>query len=238
MSAPGGLRVGVVMPALNEALALPQVLPALPAWLEEVVVVDNGSTDGTADVARRLGARVVTEPRRGYGRACLAGIAALGSRIDTVLFMDADAADRPSDIGSLLAPLVGREADLVIGSRIRHAEPGALTPQQRFGNALACQLIRWGWGVAYSDLGPFRVIRREALTRLRMRDETWGWTVEMQVKAARQGLRVTEVPVAYRRRIGVSKISGTLAGTLRAGSKILWVIGREAVWSRGARQRG
>jgi glycosyltransferase involved in cell wall biosynthesis len=238
MSAPGGLRVGVVMPALNEALALPQVLPALPAWLEEVVVVDNGSTDGTADVARRLSARVVTEPRRGYGRACLAGIAALGSGIDTVLFMDADAADRPADIGALLAPIVGGEADLVIGSRTRHAEPGALTPQQRFGNALACRLIRWGWGVAYSDLGPFRVIRRGALTRLDMRDETWGWTVEMQVKAARHGLRVAEVPVAYRRRIGVSKISGTLSGTVRAGSKILWVIGREAVRGRGVRQHG
>lgn len=232
MSAPGGLRVGVVMPALNEALALPQVLPALPPWLAEVIVVDNGSTDATAQVARSLGARVVSEPRRGYGRACLAGIAALSPAIDTVLFMDADAADRPSDIAALLAPIVAGGADLVIGSRTAGAEPGALTPQQRFGNALACRLIRLGWGVAYSDLGPFRAIRREALTRLAMRDETWGWTVEMQVSAARHGLRVAEVPVAYRRRIGVSKISGTLSGTLRAGSKILWVIGREALRPR------
>jgi glycosyltransferase involved in cell wall biosynthesis len=233
MSAPGGLRVAVVMPALNEALALPQVLPALPAWLAEVIVVDNGSTDATAQLARSLGARVVTEPRRGYGRACLAGIAALSPDIDTVLFMDADAADRPSDIAALLIPIAAGQADLVIGSRTAGAEPGALTPQQRIGNALACRLIRWGWGVAYSDLGPFRAIRREALERLGMQDETWGWTVEMQVRAAQQGLAVTEVPVAYRRRIGVSKISGTLSGTLRAGSKILWVIGREAWRPRG-----
>lgn len=229
MSAPGGLRIGIVIPARNEAVALPKVLSAIPSWITEVIVVDTASTDGTPDVARRLGARVVAEPRRGYGRACLAGIAALSDQVDTVLFMDADAADRPEDLARLLAPVAAGEADLVIGARTLGVEPGALTPQQRFGNALACLLIRLIWGVRYTDLGPFRVIRRDALERLGMRDETWGWTVEMQVRAARQDLRVREVPVGYRRRIGQSKISGTLSGTIRAGVKILWVIGAEAL---------
>lgn len=229
MSAPGGLRIGIVIPARNEAQALPNVLSAIPPWITEVIVADTASTDGTPEVARRLGARVVSEPRRGYGRACLAGIAALSPEVDTVLFMDADAADRPEDIARLLAPIAAGEADLVIGARTLGVEPGALTPQQRFGNALACLLIRLIWGVRYTDLGPFRVIRRDALNRLGMRDETWGWTVEMQVRAARMGLRVIEVPVGYRRRIGQSKISGTLTGTIRAGVKILWVIGAEAL---------
>lgn len=226
--APGGLRVGVVIPARDEALALPAVLPHLPAWLAEVVVADNGSRDGTAAVAARLGARVVAEPRRGYGAACLAGIAALSPGVDTVLFMDADAADDPADIPALLAPLASGEASLVVGSRVAQAAPGALTPQQRFGNALACALMRGLWGGRFTDLGPFRAIRRDALARLSMADATWGWTVEMQVRALRLGLPVAEVPVRYRRRIGVSKISGTLAGSARAGAKILWVIAREA----------
>ena len=237
MSAPDGLRLGIVIPARNEAAALPQVLSAIPSWVAEVILVDTASTDGTPDVARRLGARVVAEPRRGYGRACLAGIAALSPAVDTVLFMDADAADRPEDIARLLAPIAAGEAELVIGARTLGVEPGALTPQQRFGNALACLLIRLVWGVRYTDLGPFRVIRRDALNRLGMRDETWGWTVEMQVRAARLGLRVREVPVGYRRRIGQSKISGTLSGTIRAGWKILWVIGTEALDELRARRR-
>ena len=237
MSAPDGLRLGIVIPARNEAAALPQVLSAIPSWVAEVILVDTASTDGTPDVARRLGARVVAEPRRGYGRACLAGIAALSPAVDTVLFMDADAADRPEDIARLLAPIAAGEAELVIGARTLGVEPGALTPQQRFGNALACLLIRLVWGVRYTDLGPFRVIRRDALNRLGMRDETWGWTVEMQVRAARLGLRVREVPVGYRRRIGQSKISGTLSGTIRAGWKILWVIGAEALDELRARRR-
>lgn len=232
--APGGLRVGVVIPARDEALALPEVLPRLPPWLAEVVVADNGSRDETATVAARLGARVVSEPRRGYGAACLAGIAALSPDVDTVLFMDADAADDPADIPALLAPLAAGEASLVIGSRVAQALPGALTPQQRFGNALACALMRGIWGGRFTDLGPFRAIRREALAKLAMDDTTWGWTVEMQVRALRLGFPVAEVPVRYRPRIGVSKISGTLVGSARAGMKILWVIAREAV-ARGAR---
>jgi glycosyltransferase involved in cell wall biosynthesis len=225
----GGQRIGVIIPTRNEAAALPGVLEAILPRLAEVIVVDTASTDGTPEIASRLGARVVAEPRRGYGRACLAGIAVLSPHVDTVLFMDADAADRPEDLAVLLAPIEAGEADLVIGARTLGVEPSALTPQQRFGNALACLLIRLIWGVRYTDLGPFRVIRRDALARLGMRDETWGWTVEMQVRAARIGLRVREVPVGYRRRIGTSKISGTLSGTIRAGWKILWVIGAEAL---------
>jgi len=238
MSAPGGLRVGIVIPAHNEAAALPHVLSAIPPWVIEVIVVDTSSIDGTPEVARRHGARVIAEPRRGYGRACLAGIAALSPEVDTVLFMDADAADRPEEMTRLLAPIAAGEAELVIGARSLGAEPGALTPQQRFGNALACLLMRLIWGTRYTDLGPFRAIRRDALARLDMRDETWGWTVEMQVRAARLGLAVREVPVGYRRRIGQSKISGTLSGTIRAGTKILWVIGAEALDGlRGERAR-
>lgn len=229
MTGTGRPRIGVIIPTRNEAAALPGVLQAILPQVAEVIVVDTASTDGTPEIARRLGARVVAEPRRGYGRACLAGITALSPEVDTVLFMDADAADRPEDLALLLAPIAAGEADLVIGARTLGVEPGALTPQQRFGNALACLLIRLVWGVRYTDLGPFRVIRRDALARLRMRDETWGWTVEMQVRAARIGLRAREVPVGYRRRIGTSKISGTLSGTIRAGWKILWVIGAEAL---------
>jgi len=230
---PFGLRVGVVMPARDEELALPRVLPFLPPWLHEVVVVDNGSRDATADIARALGARVVAEPRRGYGQACLTGIAALAPEVEVILFMDADAADRPEDIPALLAPIAAGEAELVIGSRVLgRREAGALTPQQRLGNALACALMRWIWGGRFTDLGPFRAITREALARLSMGDTTWGWTVEMQVRALRRGLAVREVPVDYRRRVGVSKISGTLSGTIRAGTRILYVIGREALAHR------
>ena len=225
--------IAVLIPALDEEQAIAQVLAAIPPGLvQEVVVVDNGSTDRTAKVACSLGARVVSEPRRGYGQACLSGLAALG-QVDIVVFLDGDYSDYPEEMPQLLDPILKGEADLVIGSRVLgRREPGALLPQQRLGNALATWMIRLLFGVRYTDLGPFRAIRSEALQRLGMQDRDYGWTVEMQVKAARLGLRTAEVPVRYRRRVGTSKISGTLRGTLRAGYKIIATILRHSWGAR------
>jgi glycosyltransferase involved in cell wall biosynthesis len=229
------MRVAVVIPARNEAEALPGVLGEIPVgYIHQVIVVDNGSTDGTAGVARRCGASVVREPVPGYGRACLAGLAALDPLVDTIVFMDGDHSDYPEELPRLLAPIERGEADLVIGSRVQQAERGSLTPQQRFGNRLACVLMRAFFGVRYSDLGPFRAIRREAMEWLGMRNQGFGWTVEMQAKAARLGLRIVEVPVRYRRRIGHSKISGTISGTIRAGVAILSTIAAVALEPRPA----
>lgn len=224
------LAVAVVIPVLNEALALPRVLEAIPSWVSHVIVADNGSSDGSGDIARRAGAIVVEEPVRGYGGACLKALAALPDDVGIVVFMDGDASDDASDMTLLVAPIRSGEADLVLGSRVLgQREQGALTPQQIFGNALACTLIRLLWGVRFTDLGPFRAIRRDALARLAMSDRNYGWTVEMQVRAAKLGLRCHEVPARYRRRIGTSKVSGTLRGVIGAGTKILYVIGREAL---------
>lgn len=199
-------------------------LPRPP--VTRVVVCDNGSSDATAEVARAAGADVVFEPRRGYGAACLRALRELASDPPTVvLFVDADLSDDPADAASLLAPLLEGSADLVIGSRVLgEAEPGALTPVQRIGNWLAAGLLRRLYGTAATDLGPFRAIRWDALQGLAMRDLDFGWTVEMQVKAARQRLRTVEVPVRYRRRVGRSKISGTIRGSFLAGTKILGTI--------------
>lgn len=222
-------RIGVVIPARNEEQSIARVLDAIPEWADQVVVVDNGSTDGTARIAAERGARVVREPQPGYGAACLRGIAALDP-CDVVAFLDADFSDYPDQMDRLVDPILNDQADLVIGSRrLGNAEPGALTPQQRFGNRLACTLIRWFWGVAFTDLGPFRAIRHASLLALDMQDRTYGWTVEMQVKAAGRGVRVCERPVDYRRRIGTSKISGTLRGVFGAGAKILKTIFAAAV---------
>lgn len=219
-------HIAVVMPALNEERAIGQVLQAIPRWVDDVVVVDNGSTDRTASIAQEHGARVVPESRRGYGRACLTGIAAL-SQPDIVVFLDADFSDHPDEMDRLVDPILRHEAELVIGSRIRgNCARGALTPQARFGNWLSCLLIRLFWRVSYTDLGPFRAIRSAPLRRLHMQDQDFGWTVEMQVKAASAAIPSLEVPVSYRRRIGVSKISGTVRGVILAGSKILYTIFR------------
>lgn len=239
---PRALVVDVVIPALDEERALPSVLAELPrgrvalgaggeAWVRRVVVADNGSRDRTAEVARAGGAEVVSEPRRGYGAACLRALAALADDPpDVVVFLDGDHSDHPAELPALLAPLADEAVQLVIGSRtLGRRERGALTPQQRVGNAIACVALRALYRVRYSDLGPFRAIRWGALGTLRMRDPDYGWTVEMQIKAARRGMRHAEVPVSYRRRIGVSKVSGTIRGTLGASQKILWLLARHAV---------
>ena len=231
MTAP---NVDVVIPALNEAQALPGVLAGLRAAhtpgfaLRTIVVADNGSTDGTAGVARAGGARVVAAPRRGYGSACLAALAALRAAPPAiVVFIDADGSDDPSQLPEVVAPLLAG-ADLVIGSRaLGEREAGALTPVQAFGNALAAFLMRALYGARFTDLGPFRAIRWEALERLRMRDRDYGWTVEMQTRALRARLACVEVPVRYRRRAaGRSKVAGTVRGVFGAGWKILFTIGR------------
>lgn len=225
----GGLRIGCVIPALNEARAIGRVLAAVPGWVDAVVVADNGSDDGTGEVARASGAIVVTEPRRGYGQACLAALATLPA-VDIVAFIDGDFSDHPEDIHMLVDPIVAGRADLVMASRtLGSVEPGALTPQQRFGNWLATGLVAAFWRKRFTDLGPFRAISVAALRTLDMRDTTFGWTVEMQIKAARAGFRAIEQPARYRRRIGDSKISGTLSGSVRAGAKILVLIWREAL---------
>ncbi len=232
-------RIAVVIPALNEEAALPHVLRALPTHLvEEVIVVDNGSSDHTAETARAAGATVLREPRRGYGWACLAGITYLKTKSpDIVVFLDGDGSDYPQELPLLIRPIVEEGYDFVIGSRTKgHAANGALLPQARFGNAVATFLMRVLYGFSYSDLGPFRAIRFPSLLGLGMTDRTYGWTVEMQIKAIQQGLRITEVPVRYRRRIGgTSKVTGTVRGTLGAGYKILWTVLRYAVrplWAR------
>lgn len=222
-------RISLIIPALNEADSIGVLCQRVPRRLfVQILVVDNGSRDRTAEVARAAGAQVVEEPRRGYGQACLAGLSQLGPEVDAVAFMDADLADDPADLERLVSFFDKGDWDLVVGSRVLgHAEPGSLTPLQRFGNWLTTWLIQRIWHVAFTDLGPMRIVSRDALRRLDLCDRGFGWNVEMQAKAARLRLRVAEVPVNYRRRrFGQSKISGTVWGSLRAGVKILWTIYR------------
>jgi len=232
-------HVAVIIPALNEEQAIASVLRDIPRnFVDEAIVVDNGSTDGTARVAESLGARVVCEPEKGYGAACVAGIEALRADIEIVVFLDGDYSDHPEELEMLVRPIAENVADFVVGSRmLREDSCKALSGQQRWGNRLAAKLIAWRFGYRFTDLGPFRAIRRDALDSLRMRDRGFGWTVEMQIKAACAGLRARELPVRYRPRIGRSKISGTLWGALRAGAKILYTIARHALTYEPCRSR-
>lgn len=224
--------VWVIIPVFNEEESLPLVLRDLPS-VGQVIVVDNGSKDRSRAVALQHGAVVVQEMQRGYGSACLAGMTAIRSRAladqvpDVVVFLDGDYSDHPDQLPELVEPILAGEADFVVGSRMRgEREPGAMLPQALFGNRLACFLMWLFWGARFTDLGPFRAISWESLQRLGMCDRNFGWTVEMQIKATIEKLRIREIPVRYRRRIGTSKISGTISGTIKAGYKILYTIAR------------
>jgi glycosyltransferase involved in cell wall biosynthesis len=220
------MRASVIIPAVNEAPSIGLVLDEIPKDdVDEIIVVDNGSTDDTAGEAKRHGARVVTESERGYGAACLKGIASITADSGIIVILDGDHSDYPGDLPLLLAPIQRGNADFVLGSRVMGgAEGGALQWNQRFGNAMACSLIRWLFGVRFTDMGPFRAMRRASLQAMGMRDKNYGWNAEMQVKAVSAGLRILEVPVRYRKRVGTSKISGTVKGTVLAGTKIIGTI--------------
>ena len=228
-----GVSVGLIIPALNEEAALPRVLADVPTGVDEVLVVDNGSTDRTADVARQGGAGVVVERQRGYGAACWRGLCHMPS-CDVVAFIDADYSDPPDQLPVLVEPIARDQADFVLASRVLgQRESGAMPIHSLLGNRLACTLMGLLFAASYTDLGPFRAIRRDALDWLAMTDRGFGWTVEMQIKAVRAGLRIAEVPLPTRRRIGVSKISGTVTGSVRAGYRILSTIARYGFFDRG-----
>lgn len=219
------MKVSVIIPVLNEEKAIAHVINDIPKNIvHEIIVVDNGCTDRTAEIAAELGARVVTEQQKGYGSACLSGIAAV-EYADIVVFLDGDYSDDPTEIPLLLQPIKDGNAEFVLGKRIP-VEKGALLPQAQFGNKLATLLMRIFFRVKYTDLGPFRAIVYTKLLTLDMKDKNFGWTIEMQLKAAKMGFHIREVPVSYRKRIGTSKISGTLIGSIRAGTKILTTLFR------------
>lgn len=219
------MRVSVIIPTHNEAQAIARVLADIPSDLvTEVIVVDSNSTDGTPDIAAGMGARIIHEPRRGYGRACLTGLAAANSP-EVVVFLDGDYSDRPSELPLVLAPIIEGHADIVLGSRLHERRSAGVLPwHQVFGNRLAARLINRLYGVKITDLGPFRAVRADVLLELALEETTYGWAVEMILKGALARLRVVEVPVSYHPRIGKSKISGTLKGSLGAGWFILSLI--------------
>ncbi len=224
-------KILVIIPAFNEADSIGKVLRDIPKDLvSEVVVVNNNSTDDTEKIATKLGAAVLREEKKGYGYACLKGIEytqskSLKQRPEIIIFLDGDYSDFPQEMTELVKPIIEQDYDLVIGSRTRgHREKGSMLPQAVIGNIIATKLIKLFYGYNFTDLGPFRAIKFEKLLDLQMQDTTFGWTVEMQVKAAKKKLKCTEVPVSYRKRIGVSKITGTIEGTLKASYKILWTI--------------
>ncbi len=242
------MPISILIPALNEERSIGIVIDSVREYVDHIVVVDNGSTDRTAEVAREHGAIVVHEPQRGYGAACLRGIQELRKiiRVETsfvisnqssvishqsfVVFLDADASDHPEDVQSIIEVMKTTNVGMCLGSRTTGlADAGSLTPQQRFGNWLSTRLIALIWKTRFTDLGPLRAVRWGVLEQLDMQDRTWGWTVEMQIKVARHGIAFREIPVRYRRRIGQSKISGTVVGSVRAGAKILSTIARLAL---------
>ena len=234
-------KIAAVIPALNEAPSIRQVVERLLEQklvaLDRIIVVDNGSTDGTGDIARKAGAFVVREDRRGYGFACRAGVEA-ATDADVIVLLDGDAADDPTDLPLIVQPIVRDEADLVVGSRsIGSRESGSMTPQQIIGNQIAAWLMKLMYGATVSDLGPFRAIRRDQLKALEMREMTYGWSVEMMVKAARRRYRYYEVPVTYHRRIGVSKVGGTIKGSIHAGWCIIATTLKYARWRPSRRKR-
>ncbi len=220
--------IAVIIPAFNEAPSIAHVIRAIPKHVTTCIVVDNNSTDETAAMAKESGAIVLHESQKGYGHACLKGMAYLEKHPpDIVVFLDGDFSDFPEDLDLLVTPLLQDEAVFCLGARTKSLrEKGSLTPQQRFGNALACTLMRWIYGSTFTDLGPFRAIQWKVLKTLDMQDKTYGWTVEMQLKILRRKLPYKEIPVRYRKRIGVSKVSGTLKGTVLAGVKIIGWIGK------------
>ena len=228
-------QVSIIIPALNEAESIGQVVAEMP-WdqIAECIVVDNCSTDGTAEIARAGGARVITSPR-GYGAACMAGSLAASSESDILVYMDGDGSDIIADLPRLVGPIAAGEADFVIGSRIKgNREAGSMLPSQVFAGRLVGTLLRIFQGVHYTDMGPFRAIRRSSLEGMGMSELTYGWNLEMQIKAAQQGLRIREITVDYRRRIGgVSKVSGDWKASVKAAARIL-----EVLWRVGMRQRG
>ena len=225
--------IHVIIPAFNEEDSIGKVLLEIPAFASEVIVVDNGSTDQTANRAKLGGATVLSQPLKGYGNACIKGLEYLSQKEkqpDIVVFLDGDYSDYPEDMAAVVEPILKNGMDLVIGARVKSLrEDGSMTPQQVFGNALATSLMRLLYGGKFTDLGPFRAIRYSSLMALEMQDQTYGWTVEMQLKALRHKLAYTEVPVRYKKRIGVSKVSGTVKGTIFAGVKILGWIFRHAI---------
>lgn len=222
-------RVAVVIPALNEAQSIGAMVRMMP-WelITECIVVDNGSTDGTAKVARDAGARVVEEPRRGYGQACMVGASAVDPATDILVFMDGDGSDVPSEIPRLIDPILTGERDFVIGSRLRgEREEGSMLVSQIFASRLFGVLLRSMYGVRYTDMGPFRAITRTGLEQLRMTERTYGWNLEMQMRAVQERLRVLEVPTSCRRRTGgVSKVSGSMRASVKAATRIIGVLFR------------
>jgi glycosyltransferase involved in cell wall biosynthesis len=220
--------IDVLIPAHNEESSIGNVIRDIPALVRHIIVINNNSNDNTSKNAKNAGAIVLDEYIMGYGKACLKGMAYLESLAvppDIVVFLDGDYSDYPQQLLDLVAPIVNGSMDLVVGSRAKgNRESGSMTFPQRFGNRLATTLMRWIYKTDYTDLGPFRAIRWESLLQLNMEDQNYGWTIEMQIKAAKAGLKTSEIPVDYRRRIGVSKVSGTIKGVIGAGYKILWTI--------------